>query len=311
MSLGVGHAAPDARLDAWERGAAGPRKLSLADHRGRWVVLFFYPRDFTLISPSEFAAFMALRADFEREDAVILAASTDSFHSHRAWFESDARLSEVAFPVIADTVRRFSEDYGVLLPDGATLRGTFIIDPEGILRHMSVTALDVGRNVDEVLRTLRALRTGDLCPAGWTPGQPTLAAADEHLSRAFPRLEEGLLAEVRDKAVSVRYPAGHVVIEQGGTADQVFVITSGEADVLRQRQGESPELLSTLGPGEHFGEIGLLLEGRRTASVRARTDLELLVLDRDAFRDLVESSQAARVELASIAKARMAGDTAP
>jgi peroxiredoxin (alkyl hydroperoxide reductase subunit C) len=311
MSLGVGHAAPDAKLDAWERGAAGPRKLSLADHRGRWVVLFFYPRDFTLISPSEFAAFTALQAGFERENAVILAESSDSFHSHRAWFESDPRLDDVAFPVIADTVRRFSEDYGVLLPDGATLRGTFIIDPEGILRHMSVTALDVGRNADEVLRILQALKTGDLCPAGWTPGQPTLEAADEHLSRAFPRLDERLLAEVRDRAVSVRYPAGHVVIEQGGPADQVFVITSGEAEVFRQRDDDPPELLSTLGPGEHFGEIGLLLEGRRTASVRARGDLELLALDRDAFRNLVEESRAARLEIASIAKARMAGDTAP
>jgi peroxiredoxin (alkyl hydroperoxide reductase subunit C) len=309
MSVRVGHAAPDAKLDAWERGAAGPRTLSLADHRGRWIVLFFYPRDFTLVSPSEFAAFTARRGDFEREGAVILAASTDSFHSHRAWFESDPRLADVEFPVIADTTRRFSEDYGVLLPDGATLRGTFIIDPEGIVQHASVNDLDVGRNADEVLRILQALRTGRLCPAGWKPGEPTLAMEDEHLSRAFPRLDEGLLADVRDRAVSVRYPAGYIVIEQGGPADQVFVITSGEAEIHQQGADGSEELLSTLGPGEHFGEIGLLLEARRTASVRAASDLELLALDRDAFRSLVETSGPARDELASIARARLAGDS--
>jgi alkyl hydroperoxide reductase subunit AhpC len=307
MSLRIGHDAPDAQLDAWERGAAGPRKLSLADHRGRWVVLFFYPRDFTLICPSEFAAFTALRPDFERENAVILAASTDSFYSHRAWFESDPRVADVAFPVIADTARRFSEDYGVLLPDGATLRGTFIIDPEGVVRYMSVNELDVGRNVDEVLRVLQALRTGELCPAGWAPGQPTLAMADEHLSRAFPRLDERMLADVSDRAVAVRYPAGHMVIEQGGSADRVFVITAGEAEIVRRRENGSEDLLAVLGPGEHFGEIGLLLEARRTASVRARSSLELLALDRDAFRTLVEASKPARDELASIAKARMAG----
>jgi alkyl hydroperoxide reductase subunit AhpC len=311
MSLRIGHAAPDAQLDVWERGAAGPRKLSLADHRGRWVVLFFYPRDFTLITPSEFAAFTALRPAFEREDAVILAASTDSYYSHRAWFESDPRVADVAFPVIADTARRFSEDFGVLLPDGATLRGTFIIDPEGMVRYVSVNELDVGRNVDEVLRVLQALKTGDLCPAGWAPGQPTLAVTDEQLSRAFPRLDERVLADLSGRAVAVRHPAGGIVVEQGEAADRVFVITAGEAEILRRRQDGSEELLSILGPGEHFGEIGLLLEGRRTASVRARSELELLALDREAFRNLVEASQPALDELESIAKARMAGDTDP
>jgi peroxiredoxin (alkyl hydroperoxide reductase subunit C) len=310
MSVRVGDAAPDAQLDAWQRGAEGPRKLSLADHRGRWVVLFFYPRDFTLICPSEFAALTALQADFEREEAVIIAASTDSFHSHRAWFESDPRLADVTFPVIADTAHRFSADYGVLLSDGATLRGTFIIDPDGVVRHVSINELDVGRNVAEVLRLLQALRTGGLCPADWEPGQPTLAMADEQLSRAFPQLDEQRLADVSGRAVTVRFPAGETVIEQGAPADRVYVITAGEADVLRVRDDGGEDRVSTLGPGEHFGEIGLLLEARRTASVRARTDLELLALNRDAFRELVVSAEGAGADVASIARARIAGDAA-
>jgi alkyl hydroperoxide reductase subunit AhpC len=284
MSVRVGDAAPDAQLDAWQRGAEGPRKLSLADHRGKWVVLFFYPRDFTLICPSEFAALGALQAEFEREDAVIIAASTDSYHSHRAWFEGDPRLAGVSFPVIADTGRRFSADYGVLLADGATLRGTFLIDPDGVVRHMSVHELDVGRNIAELLRVLRALRTGELCPADWQPGQPTLTAADEQLARAFPRLDGQRLADVSGRA--------------------------GEADIVRRRDDGGEGRVATLGPGEHFGEIGLLLEARRTASVRARTDLELLALDRDAFRELVVSEEEAGADVASIARARIAGDAA-
>jgi alkyl hydroperoxide reductase subunit AhpC len=274
------------------------------------MVLFFYPRDFTLICPSEFAALTALQGDFEREDAVIVAASTDSYHSHRAWFEADPRLAAVSFPVIADTGRRFSADYGVLLADGTLQRGTFIIDPDGVVRHVSVHELDVGRNVAEVLRVLRALKTGELCPADWQPGQPTLTVADEQLARAFPRLDEQRLAAVSGRAVTVRYPAGETVIEQGAPADRVFVITAGEADIVRRRDDGGEFRVATLGPGEHFGEIGLLLEARRTASVRARTDLELLALDREAFRELVVSEEEAGADVASIARARIAGDAA-
>src|SRR5919199_5743456 len=110
MGVRVGEAAPDLKVDAWVRGAEGPQKVSLADHRGRWIVLVFYPRDFTLIGPSEFAALAALQEELEREDAGVLAASTDSFYSHRAWFESDARLADVRFPIIADTGHRLSRD---------------------------------------------------------------------------------------------------------------------------------------------------------------------------------------------------------
>ena len=130
----------------------------------------FYPRDFTFICPTELAAFAERHADFVDEGAVLLAASTNSDSSHKAWFETEPRLAEVRYPVIADSLHELSRSFDVLLEDGATHRGTFIIDPTGVLLHMSVTEHDVGRSVDEVLRVLRAFRTGALCPAQLGPG---------------------------------------------------------------------------------------------------------------------------------------------
>lgn len=118
-----------------------------------------------------------LREQFEEAGARILAASTDSYWTHRAWFTSEPRLRDVAYPVLADTSHALARAYGVLQPDGAALRGTFVVDPEGIVRHVSVTDLQVGRNAEETLRVVMALKTGELCPAGWRPGQPTLMAA--------------------------------------------------------------------------------------------------------------------------------------
>ncbi len=158
----------------YQRGAPEPITLALDDLRGKWVVLFFYPRDFTFVCPTEIATFARLHDAFTDENAVVIGASTDSFFSHKAWFESDPRLADVAYPVIADTSQRLSDAFGVLMDDGTALRGTFIIDPDGIVRHMLANDLDVGRNVDDTLRTLRALRTGELCPEGWEPGQATL-----------------------------------------------------------------------------------------------------------------------------------------
>ena len=176
MSIRIGKPAPDFSADAYVRGHAHAVQLSLADYRGRWVVLFFYPRDFTFVCPTELQAMAALHAAFEREHASVLGASTDSFYSHKAWFEGEPRLHGVSFPVIADTAHRLARRLGILLEDGTALRGTFIIDPQGIVRHIQVNDLDVGRNFDETLRTLRALKTGELCPVSWRPGQPTLSA---------------------------------------------------------------------------------------------------------------------------------------
>lgn len=172
----IGRKAPEGiELDAYVRGEAEPRRLGLEELRGRWVVLFYYPRDFTFVCPTEIQRFAELEGDFRQEGAVVVGASTDSYFSHKAWFETDERLSEVTYPVLADTAHRLADALGILADDGTAYRGTFIVDPEGIVRHMLVNDMDVGRNVDETLRTLRALKTGDLCPVNWNAGEKTLS----------------------------------------------------------------------------------------------------------------------------------------
>ncbi|MDP9472282.1 MAG: peroxiredoxin [Chloroflexota bacterium] len=174
MAVRVGQPAPDLTVAAYVRGEPQPGQLRLSSLRGQWVVLFFYPRDFTFVCPTEIVAFARLHDGFLAEQAVVLGASTDSWEAHKAWFESDPRLAEVAYPVLADTAHALSSAFDVLLADGRALRGTFILDPEGVIRHVQVNDLDVGRNVEETLRLLRALRTGELCPEAWEPGKATL-----------------------------------------------------------------------------------------------------------------------------------------
>jgi alkyl hydroperoxide reductase subunit AhpC len=177
MTVTVGSTAPAVALEAYVPGEPEPRSVSLADHLGSWVVLFFYPRDFTFVCPTELHAFAALEADFAAEDAVVIAASTDSYWSHQAWFTTHRLLSEVRYPVLADTAHRLADAFGVRCEDGSALRATYVIDPEGVIRHAAVSDQAVGRSVDETLRVLQALRTGALCPVAWRPGQPTLEAA--------------------------------------------------------------------------------------------------------------------------------------
>jgi peroxiredoxin 2/4 len=177
MSIAVGSPAPDMTVEAYMPGIPEAAEISLSDYGGSWLVLFFYPRDFTFVCPPELVAFAELAHEFAAEDAAVIAASTDSYWSHRAWFESDPMLGRIAFPVVADTTHAMSGAFGVLVEDGSALRGTFVIDPEGTIRASTVVDQSVGRNADETLRTLQALRTGELCPAYWRPGTPTLKAA--------------------------------------------------------------------------------------------------------------------------------------
>ena len=151
-------------------------RISLKDYSGKWVVLFFYPRDFTFICPTEIRGFAQLEAEFKKANAEILAVSTDSAWSHKAWFERD--LAEVAFPILADTTHALAQAYDVY-DDGEGLaeRGLFIIDPEGIVKYALVSAGSVGRSVEETVRVLKALQTGELCPLNWKPGEKTLGKA--------------------------------------------------------------------------------------------------------------------------------------
>lgn len=174
----VGKPAPDFEMASTKNLETLDENVKLSDYKGKWLVLFFYPRDFTFVCPTEITALSDRYEEFADLDADILGVSTDSEFSHRAWIKtprSENGLGDIKYPLGADTTHQVSRDYGVYMEDkGAALRGLFIIDPEGIVRYQVVTDENVGRSVDETLRVLQALQTGGLCPANWKPGQKTL-----------------------------------------------------------------------------------------------------------------------------------------
>lgn len=150
--------------------------VSLSDYKGKWLVFFFYPRDFTFVCPTELRGFAKAAETFRALNCEILAASTDSEWSHKNWIEKD--LPEVKYPVLADTTQRIAREYGVLNEeDGSADRGLFIIDPEGIVKYILVSSGSVGRSVKETARVLKAIQSGDLCPVEWEEGQETLGKA--------------------------------------------------------------------------------------------------------------------------------------
>ncbi len=178
--LTVGDKFPEFRLQAvvsLEKGKEF-QELTHASHPGQWKVLFLWPMDFTFICPTEIAEFGRRNADFRDRDAQVLGASTDTHFVHLAWRNNHPDLKALPYPMLADTKRELSEALGVLhKTDGVALRATFIVDPEGVIRHVSVNDLSVGRNVDEVLRVLDALQTDELCPCNWKKGEATLEVA--------------------------------------------------------------------------------------------------------------------------------------
>jgi alkyl hydroperoxide reductase subunit AhpC len=178
VSIKVGDPAPPVTVEAYLRAEADPVSMDIGRAGGFWTVLFFYPRDFTFVCPTDLRGFAELEADFALEGAAVVAASTDSWHVHRAWLETSPGLTGIHYPVIADPAQELTRLYGVLdYGDGSAMRATFIIDPSGIVRHASVTNVNVSRNPVETLRILKALRTGELCPVSWKPGDPTLQIA--------------------------------------------------------------------------------------------------------------------------------------
>ena len=147
-------------------------------HKGKWRVVFFWPKDFTFVCPTEIAAFGKLNREFNDRDAVVYGASTDSEFVHLAWRRSHADLKDLPYPMLADIKRELSTAFGILdRKEGVALRATFIVDPEGVIRFASVHDLSVGRNVEEVLRTLDALQSDELCPCNWKKGDEFLKAA--------------------------------------------------------------------------------------------------------------------------------------
>ncbi len=146
------------------------KEVSLSSYRGKYVVLFFYPLDFTFVCPTEITQFRDHLKSFKEAGAEVLGCSVDSVHSHKRWVKDD--LGNLGYPLIGDVTKQISRDYGVLLQDkGVATRGTFIIDPEGVIQYMGIHNLDVGRDANEILRVVQALKSGELCGAGWKPGQ--------------------------------------------------------------------------------------------------------------------------------------------
>jgi peroxiredoxin (alkyl hydroperoxide reductase subunit C) len=157
--------------------ASAFRDVDQTTWRDQWLVLVFYPKDFTFVCPTELAGFGKLVRDFADRDAQVLGVSTDSEFVHLAWRQSHADLKTLPYPLLSDLRRDLSAELGILDPDGVARRATYVVDPQGIIRFAMVTDGKVGRSPDEVLRVLDALQTDELCPCNWKPGQPTLKVA--------------------------------------------------------------------------------------------------------------------------------------
>jgi peroxiredoxin 2/4 len=179
--LRVGQTAPDFSATAVFDQEFKPIKLS--DYRGKYVILFFYPLDFTFVCPTEITAFSDRYAEFSKIGTEVLGVSVDSVFSHLAWIQSDRKsggIGDLTYPLVSDIKKEISAAYNVLDPEeGVALRGLFIIDKDGVIQHATINNLSFGRSVDETLRTLQAIQhvqshPDEVCPAGWQPGDQTM-----------------------------------------------------------------------------------------------------------------------------------------
>jgi alkyl hydroperoxide reductase subunit AhpC len=157
------------------------KQIKLSEYRGKYTVLFFYPLDFTFVCPTEIVAFSDRIEEFRKRGAEVIGASVDSQYSHLAWIQTPrvkGGLGGLKYPLVADITKQISKEYGVLLDGGVALRGLFLIDKAGVVRHVTVNDLPIGRSVDEALRVLDALqfyeKHGEVCPADWKPGAATI-----------------------------------------------------------------------------------------------------------------------------------------
>ena len=180
MPAQVTQPAPDFTANAVVDGDV-KKGYKLSDLRGKYVVLFFYPLDFTFVCPTEIIAFSDRIADFEKRNCQVIGVSVDSEYSHLAWINTPRKeggLGELKYPLVADLTKKISADYGVLLDGGVALRGLFILDQKGIVHAITIHNLPLGRSVDEALRVLDALqyheKHGEVCPANWKPGDATI-----------------------------------------------------------------------------------------------------------------------------------------
>jgi peroxiredoxin 2/4 len=176
--LQVGKKAPDFEMPSTRDLSKLSQNVKLSDYKGKWLIFFFYPLDFTFVCPTEIRAFSERYDDIQKVGAEVVGVSTDSVYSHKAWIQTASDkggLGPIRYPLASDITKEVSRDYGVLIEDkGIALRGLFVIDPDSLLQYQVVHSLNIGRSVDETLRVLEALKTGGLCGADWKPGQKPL-----------------------------------------------------------------------------------------------------------------------------------------
>ncbi len=174
----VGKPAPDFDMPSTKNMETLAENVKLSDYAGKWLVLLFYPLDFTFVCPTELTAFSDRIEELNGIGAEVIGISTDSVHSHRAWIKTPREENGVAgmnYPLASDVGGKLARQYNILVEDeGVALRGLYIINPEGILQYAVVHDMNIGRSVDETLRVLQGLQTGGLCSADWTPGQENL-----------------------------------------------------------------------------------------------------------------------------------------
>lgn len=174
----VGQVIPDFEVDAYQDGDI--RKLRLSDYRGKWLALIFYPADFTFVCPTELEEAAKLYPDFKKLSAEVLSISTDTAYVHKAWHDQSPAVSQIRFPMVADPAGKLCREFGTYMEEaGLSLRGTFLVDPDGVLRTAEYHDNSIGRSGTELLRKLHAARfvrenKGEVCPASWRPGEKTL-----------------------------------------------------------------------------------------------------------------------------------------
>jgi peroxiredoxin (alkyl hydroperoxide reductase subunit C) len=180
MSLRIGDSLPDMELRAYDPKKDEDVTLMTANYKGKWQIYFFYPADFTFVCPTELEEMADMYADFQKEGAEVFSVSTDTVFTHKAWHDESAAIKKVQFMMIADRTGELSHLFGTYIEEeGNSLRGTFIIDPNGVLKTIEINHNDIGRSGKELLRKLRAAKFvnehgGQVCPASWEPGEDTL-----------------------------------------------------------------------------------------------------------------------------------------
>ena len=191
MGVLVGKKAPEFKAPAVVNGDF--KDISLSDYKGKYVLLFFYPLDFTFVCPTEMHAFQDKLDAFKKANTEVIGVSVDSKFSHHAWVKqprAEGGIQGVTYPIVSDINKTISRDYDVLIPDaGIALRGAFLIDKSGVVQHQTVNALPLGRNIDEFLRLTEALQFteqhGEVCPANWNKGAKSMKPTSDGLKTYF------------------------------------------------------------------------------------------------------------------------------